>query len=62
MAKIIEELRRKEIWFNICKSMPRKQPDVTDYKYMENDYFNKRFLNTNWEVNADLKNIVKHDQ
>lgn len=29
---------------------------------MENDYFNKRFLNTNWEVNADLKNIVKHDQ
>lgn len=23
-AKLIEELRKKEIWFNICKSMPAR--------------------------------------
>jgi len=23
-AKLIEELRKKEIWFNICKSMPNR--------------------------------------
>lgn len=41
-AKEIEELRKKEIWFNICKSMPANKKHEDNYKFTPNDYYNKR--------------------
>lgn len=50
-AKEIEELRKKEIWFNICKSMPARRDFEDNYQFTPNDYYNKRAFQSNEEIN-----------
>ncbi|KRW98183.1 hypothetical protein PPERSA_02161 [Pseudocohnilembus persalinus] len=65
-AKITENLRRKEIWFNICKTVPQTRKYNNDQGYREfnykpDDYYNKRAVKSNEEIYSELDKAINLD-